>query len=182
MLESEETTGAEAMRAALGTDVSGIAQLAHAHCDAQRRLTSALHLQQQKAMLLVRPTDPADAVADGDSPRGPAPDDAAAGGGSPPDAAADGDSPRGTASGDAADGAGSPRDPAADGDSPRDPALDDYMRWRHPMCAQAGEAPDEDEVVRLRSCSEEAGAFLRSIPHNPHFLLGNADFKGVEAQ
>ena len=49
------------------------------------------------------------------------------------------------------------------------------------MCAQAGEAPDEDEVVRLRSCSEEAGAFLRSIPHNPHFLLGNADFKGALA-
>ena len=55
------------------------------------------------------------------------------------------------------------------------------MRWRHPMCAQTGEAPNEDEVVRLRSCSEEGGAFLRSIPHNPHFLLGNADFKGALA-
>ena len=44
MLESEETTGAAAMRAALGTDVSGIAQLAHAHCDAQR-MYSALYLR-----------------------------------------------------------------------------------------------------------------------------------------
>ena len=76
MLESEETTGAEAMRGALGTGVSGIAQLAHARGDAQRRLTAALHLQQQKAMLLVHPADPdpdavaGDPAAGGNSRRG----------------------------------------------------------------------------------------------------------------
>ena len=39
------------------------------------------------------------------------------------------------------------------------------------MAGDDGEAPDETEVVRLRSCSEEAGAFLRAIPYNPHFSL-----------
>ena len=45
------------------------------------------------------------------------------------------------------------------------------------MAGDDGEAPDEAGVVRRRSCSEEAGAFLRAIPYNPHFLLSNADFK-----
>ena len=49
------------------------------------------------------------------------------------------------------------------------------------MCLQTGEAPSEDDAERVGACREEAGAFLRAIPHNPKFLLSNGDFKGALA-
>lgn len=41
--------------------------------------------------------------------------------------------------------------------------------------------PNEEEAERVGACREEAGAFLRAIPHNPKFLLSNGDFKGALA-
>ena len=87
-------------------------------------------------------------------------------------------------------------DPAADGDSPQIAGSDavdaddgdehaaaarDYVRWHTPMCSPDGEAPNEEEAERVGACREEAGAFLRAIPHNPKFLLSNGDFKGALA-
>ena len=54
IVESPDVTGEPAMRTALGAEVTGIAQLARAQSDAQRRLTAALHVAQRKKMLLVR--------------------------------------------------------------------------------------------------------------------------------
>ena len=82
-------------------------------------------------------------------------------------------------------------DPGADGDSPQiagsvdsddnGAGADDYMRWHHPVCLETGEAPSDDDAERVGACREEAGAFLRAIPHNPKFLLSNGDFKGALA-
>ena len=49
------------------------------------------------------------------------------------------------------------------------------------MCPPDGEAPNEEEAERVGACREEAGAFLRAIPHTPKFLLRNGDFKGALA-
>ncbi len=52
---------------------------------------------------------------------------------------------------------------------------------RKPSTTPDGEAPNEEEAERVGACREEAGAFLRAIPHNPKFLLSNGDFKGALA-
>ena len=42
--------------------------------------------------------------------------------------------------------------------------------------ADEGSAPSDKDVVRLRSCSEEGGAWLRAIPADPSLTLKSGEF------
>ena len=44
------------------------------------------------------------------------------------------------------------------------------------LSADGGCAPSAKDVVRLRSCSEEGGAWLRAIPANPSLTLKSGEF------
>ena len=44
------------------------------------------------------------------------------------------------------------------------------------LSADGGSAPSAKDVVRLRSCSEEGGAWLRAIPADPSLTLKSGEF------